>query len=204
LSSREAYGLVDKKLIYDEQDYGLIDFNKTRSAYPESKRVGELLCKSYYSEYGTNVSVARLGYVYGPSITATDSKVIAQFLRSAVNGEDIILKSRGDQRRTYIYLADTVNGILHILSNKNTAGEVYNIANSHSIISIADLADLVAKTGNVKKIMKIPDLEETKGWSSEQDVLLNCDKLEQLKWSPVTGLEAGIRKTLAILKKNRI
>jgi nucleoside-diphosphate-sugar epimerase len=203
LSSREVYGLVPGKTIYAEHDYGLIDFNQLRSAYPESKRAGELLCKSYYDEYKTGVSIARLGYVYGPSITSTDSKVIAQFFHNAVNGKDIILKSKGEQRRTYIYLADAVNGILHILFGMDTAGEVYNIGNSHSVISISNLADLVAETGNVKKVMELPDSEETKSWSPEQDVMLDYSKLEQLGWFPSTGIETGIKKTFAILKKVR-
>jgi nucleoside-diphosphate-sugar epimerase len=201
LSSREVYGLVKGKKIYDESDYGLIDFNQIRSVYPESKRVGELFCRSYFHEYKTAVSIIRLGYVYGSTFTLKDSKVIAQFFRNAVHGNNIVIKSRGIQKRTYIYLTDAVNGILQILFNKFTIGDVYNIANSDSVITISELADIIARTGNVKKILEIPTNDEVKAWSPEQDVLISHDKLERLGWSPVIGIENGIKKTFEILRK---
>jgi nucleoside-diphosphate-sugar epimerase len=204
LSSREVYGLVKGKTIYEESDYGLIDFNQIRSVYPESKRTGELFCRSYYHEYKTAVSIIRLGYVYGPTITPKDSKVIAQFFYNAVHGNDIILKSRGTQKRTYIYLMDAVNGILHVLFNKVTIGNVYNIANSNSVITISELADIIARIGNVQKILKIPNNEEVTAWSPEQDVLINHNKLERLGWSPIIGIEDGVEKTFDMLRKLKI
>lgn len=201
LSSREAYGLVSGKLIYEETDYGLIDFNQIRSVYPESKRIGELFCRSYYHEYKTAVSIIRLGYVYGPTITPKDSKVIAQFFHSAVSGDDIVLKSQGTQKRTYIYLTDAVNGILHVLFNKSIMGDVYNIANSNSIITISELADIIARIGGVRKIIKVADKDEVKTWSPEQDVLINHDKLERLGWAPAVRIENGLKKTFDILCK---
>jgi nucleoside-diphosphate-sugar epimerase len=204
LSSREVYGLVTGKTIYEESDYGLVDFNQIRSVYPESKRIGELFCRSYYHEYKTAVSIIRLGYVYGPTITSKDSKVIAQFFHNAIQGNDIILKSRGTRKRTYIYLTDAVNGILHVLFNKITTGDVYNIANSNSVITISDLADIIARIGNVQKILKIPNNEEITAWSPEQDVLINHNKLERLGWVPIIGIEDGVKKTFNMLRKLNI
>jgi nucleoside-diphosphate-sugar epimerase len=204
LSSREVYGIIQNKEAYTESDYGCIDFNQMRSAYPESKRVGELLCRGYTFEYGIDISIIRLGYVYGPTRTNTDTKVIAQFLNNAINCENIILKSDGKQRRTYIYVADAVNGIITVLFSKKSSGETYNLADLDSIISISDLADIIAEAGKVKKVSQLPTANEIKGWSKAQDVILNCNKLISLGWYPVTNIRQGIVKTITILKQLHI
>ena len=74
----------------------------------------------------------------------SDSKAHAQFIRNALNGENIILKSKGDQRRTYCYVVDAASAIFKILSaGKN--GEIYNISNEKSVASIAEVAKMCAE-----------------------------------------------------------
>jgi nucleoside-diphosphate-sugar epimerase len=201
LSSQETFGTVPGKTIYSEDDYGLINYNDLRSAYPESKRTGELICKSYFIEKNVDVSIIRLGYVFGPTMTETDTKVAAQFLRSVAGGCDIILKSKGEQNRAYIYVSDVIKGILTVLLDKKSAGETYNLANPFSSITISDMADLIAKAGNVKKITQMPQTGESKGWSPKRDAILNCDKLLKLGWHPSVDITTGITITLTILKK---
>jgi nucleoside-diphosphate-sugar epimerase len=201
LSSQETFGLVPDKTVYSEDDFGLINYNDIRSVYPESKRIGELICKSYFIEYNLDVSIIRLGYVFGPTMTETDNKVAAQFFRCAVKGNDIILKSKGEQCRAYTYVSDVAEGILTLLSEKNCAGETYNLANPFSGITISGLADLIAEFGNVKKIMALPASYELKSWSPERNAILNCDKLLKLGWHPTVSIKDGILMTLNILKK---
>jgi nucleoside-diphosphate-sugar epimerase len=201
LSSQETFGLVPGKKIYSEDDFGLVNYNNIRAAYPESKRTGELICKSYFAEYNLDVSIIRLGYVFGPTMTEEDSKVVAQFFRCAANGNDIILKSKGEQRRAYIYVSDVAKGILTVLSEEKSAGQTYNLANPFSSITISSLADLIAKFGNVKKIMYLPTTQELESWSPEQDAVLNCDKLLKIGWHPTVDIKDGIIMTLNIFKK---
>lgn len=70
--------------------------------------------------------IPRLCRVYGPSMLGDDSKALAQFIRKAVNKENIVLKSKGEQYYSYIHVLDAVNAIMCIMSN-GKAGEAYNI-----------------------------------------------------------------------------
>lgn len=197
-SSMEVYGKIDNKYSFSENDYGLINYNEIRSSYPEGKRVAEILCRSYFEEYGVKSIICRLGYIYGPTMINSDSKVIAQFIKNVMNGENIILKSKGEQKRSYCYVADAITGMLIALI-KGKSGEVYNIANSNSIISISDMANLFAYMNNLKVEFKLPDQIERKGFSNSQNSIINESKLKNLGWNPIYNMEKGIKNTLDVL-----
>ena len=94
MSSVEIYGenRGDTEL-FDEKYLGYIDCNTSRAGYPESKRLCESLCQAYILKYDMDIVIGRLSRVYGPTMARDDSKALAQFMRNALNGEDIVLKS---------------------------------------------------------------------------------------------------------------
>lgn len=200
LSTFEVYGKCDKD-IYCETDAGVINFNLFRSCYPESKRTSEILSRSYVDEYKVKVNVARLCSIYGPTMSLQDSKAHAQFLRNALKGEDIVLKSTGAQRRTYCYVIDAITAILTILF-KGSSGYSYNVSNINSIISIADLATLIASLSGKKIVYDLPSKIESKGFSKPQDCILDNSELCKLGWQGLYGIKEGIIETLDILKQD--
>ena len=101
LSTGEIYGENPELASFDEHSFGSIDPMRFRACYPESKRAAETLCASYAQQYGVDALVARLTYTYGPTITKESSRADAQFLRCALEGRDIVLKSPGTQIRSY-------------------------------------------------------------------------------------------------------
>jgi nucleoside-diphosphate-sugar epimerase len=139
-SSNEIYGEnrgdVEK---FDENYCGYIDCNTTRAGYPESKRCGEALCQSYRAQKNLDIVIPRLTRTYGPTILKTDTKALSQFLKNGVLGEDIVLKSSGTQYYSYLYVMDSVAGLLTILL-KGENGGAYNIADDSSDIMLKDLA----------------------------------------------------------------
>jgi len=154
LSSGEVYGNnIDHD--FTEEDLGIVDTKIARSCYPESKRAAETLCVSYNAQYGVDVNVTRLCYVYGPTITDDNSRADAQFLRNALDNKDIIMKSKGEQKRTYCYVADAVSALLYILLNGENA-QVYNIANPNSIVSVAQYAKTLADIAKVNLKFELP------------------------------------------------
>lgn len=197
-STMEVYGEVPGKNIQEEQDYGLINTNLVRSGYPESKRVSELLCRSYADEYGVDVVITRLGYIYGPTMTAADNKVVAQFIRNGLKREDIVLKSKGTQRRSYCYAADTVAGMFCVLFC-GEKGDVYNIANKDSVVTIAEMAQFVADIVSTEVVYSAPDSIEIKGSSEPRDAVLATEKLENLHWRAHFDMRCGLERTLTIL-----
>lgn len=202
LSSQEVYG----KTVEDnrqEDHYGLIDFNQLRMSYPESKRIAELLCKAYHSEHNVNVTIVRPVYIYGASMTKEDSKVVAQFINKAVNNEDIILKSKGEQKRSHCYISDTVCGVFYALFEGESA-EAYNIGNTNSIISIHDLAVLASKCVNKQIIYQVPDEKEQQGYGQVMNAIVDESKLKALGWNPIYRIEEGFKRTVSILKNQEI
>ena len=199
-SSFEVYGKLEQDE-YCEDQYGVIDLNLIRSCYPESKRTAEMLFRSYADEYGVNCVIARLSSIYGPTMKADDSKAHAQFIRNALVGENIVLKSKGSQLRTYCYVMDAVSGILTVLFRGKNRGEAYNVANENSVATIAEVAQTIADYAGTKVVFDIPDAVESKGFSKFQNCVLKTDKLKSLGWSGKYDLKAGINETMVILKE---
>lgn len=194
-SSFEVYGKIEGHDIYKEDDCGILDFQLLRNGYPESKRCAEILLRSYVEEYNVNAVIARLCSIYGPTMKNDDSKAHAQFIRNALNGENIILKSEGLQRRTYCYVIDAVSAIFQILFY-GKVGEVYNVSNENSVASIAEVAEIIAKISGKRVVFDIPSEIEMRGYSKPQDCILDNKKLQSLGWNGKYKLEQGLRETI--------
>lgn len=96
--------------MFDEDYCGFINCNTLRAGYPESKRCGEALCQAYIRQKGLDIVIPRLTRSYGPTMLMSDSKAVSQFIKKGLAGEDIVLKSKGNQYYSYTYVADAVSG----------------------------------------------------------------------------------------------
>ncbi len=193
LSTGEVYGetpLPDEKG-WREEAAGTVDSIQLRACYPESKRAAETLCKSYFEEYGVPVVVARLSYIYGAFVPEKNSRADAQFLRRAVHGEPIVMKSEGKQLRSYCYVKDAVTAILLLLL-KGASGEAYNVANENSVATIREYAETLAHVYGVGIETELATKVEQKGFSKMQREVLNAQKLVQLGWKPNFDLMMGM------------
>ncbi len=197
VSSSEVYGnrLDGNNNPYKEDDYGYVDILNPRACYPNGKRAAETLCASYAMEYGVDYVVVRLGHIYGPSITNSDTRASAEFTRDVISKKDIIMKSAGSQLRSYCYTLDCASAILTVLLNGQSSN-AYNISNKNSIVSIRELAEALAKVGGVKVIYENPTDTEKKGYNLMNNSSLNSDKLEFLGWNAVFDLETGVSSTI--------
>ena len=198
LSTFEVYGNTGND-VYRESDVGIIDFNCLRSCYPESKRSLESLTHCYVIEHKIDANIARLSSIYGPTMLESDSKAHAQFIKNAIVGNNIVLKSKGFKRRTYCYVIDAVTGVLFVLLRGNK-GESYNISNENAIASIAEVAHIVANIAGVKVVYELPSEIEAKGFSKPQNCILNNSKLKSLGWEGYYDVQKGLNETLSILK----
>lgn len=203
LSSVEIYGENRGDVeAFDEKYSGYIDCNTLRANYPESKRLCESLCQCYRNMYGIAVYVARLCRIYGPSVLGEDSKASSQFIRNALNGEDIVLKSKGEQYFSYLYVMDAVSALFTIF-DRGQDGEAYNVSDTSSDIRLKDLAALIAESEGRKVIFDIPSETESKGFSVVTRALLNPSKLKGLGWRARFDIKEGIKRTVGILRSMR-
>ena len=191
VSSGEVYGEGDGS-IFTEQSSGYINILSPRACYPSSKRAAETLCASYCQEYGVEIVIARPCHTYGPHFTESDNRVYAQFIRNALKGEDIVMKSKGEQYRSWIYVVDCAAAILLLLT-KGTSGEAYNVANAESNITIYQLAQKIATLCQRQVMM---DIQEGGNTTPITKAVFSTRKLEQLGWKPLFNMDEGLEHTV--------
>ena len=197
-SSSEIYGTSNEEM--SETNQGVVNTLDIRSCYNESKRASETLCISYSHEHNIDCVIGRFSRVYGPSMIIKDSKALSQFLKNALNGEDIVLKSKGDQLFSYCYVSDAVNAIFYILQFGENCN-AYNISNNLESISLKNIAEIVSSLNNKKVIIDLPSEIEKIGYTRVTKALLPTDKLEKLGWKPTVNIQQGIEATYKILKQ---
>lgn len=194
VSSGEVYGEGDGHIITEKYS-GYIDCLNPRSCYPSSKRTSETLCTSYASEYGVDVVIARPCHIYGPNFTEADNRVYAQFIRNILKGENIVMKSSGEQVRSWCYVVDCVSALLYILL-KGISGEAYNIADPNSVLTIRKLAEMLAEIGDCKVIMDVPSEMEKRGYNPVSKSVLSINKIEGLGWKVSGSMTQKMKKTV--------
>lgn len=201
LSSVEIYGENRGDTDYFDEKYcGVIDCNTLRAGYPEGKRASESLCQAYIRQCGVDVTILRLPRSYGPTMRMTDSKAIAQFIKKGVAGEDIVLKSQGNQLYSYAHVADAVTGILWTLLRGET-GQAYNLGDRSSDITLRDLAEIIAGYAGTKVVFELPEEKERIGYSTATTALMDAEKLKKLGWIPAYDICRGVQETIDILRE---
>lgn len=198
VSSSEIYGERPSNKS-DEKSYGVLDIDNVRLSYAVSKQMCEMICKSYFAEFGSKVLIVRPGHVYGPSASPNDSRVSSSFCYDAARGRDIVLKSNGAQVRSYCYSLDCVSAILFLL-NAGTFGETYNIGAKEKI-SINDMAEIVSSFAGVNLVRLCPAAKEEKSFNPMNDSSLDSNKLESLGFRYCFDVREGFEHTISILKE---
>ena len=128
--------------------------------------------------------------------TKKDSKAVAQFIRNAVDNEDIVLKSKGLQKFSYIYVADAVSGIIKVLLD-GVPGEAYNISADNDNKTLSDYAEYLSSINNKKVIYQI---ENNPNASQAQNALLDNAKIKKIGFIPRYTVIEGLKRTVDIYR----
>ena len=171
-----------------------------RACYPSSKRAAETLCIAYATEYATPVTIARLCHTYGPGFTESDNRVFAQFFRNVLRGEDIVLKSRGEQYRSWLYVVDSAHALLHLLFHGESA-QAYNVADAKGNITIRQLAEQVAAWAKRKVVFDIPATADQGNTTPVTRATFDTSKIEHTGWKPLFDISTGLNHSLETLKE---
>ncbi len=199
-STREVYGKTGEGITsIKESDYGSIDSLEARSCYPESKRIAETLCKSYYVQHGLPFKVVRIAHAYGPGmVIENDGRVMADFIGDVVANRHIVLKSDGSAERAFCYISDAITAIFTVMLNGRDA-EAYNLANETQPLPIGEVARMLVDLFPEKELKVKFDLSQAKsnmGYSKIARVGLDTSKLNALGWTPRVKLEEGLYRTV--------
>lgn len=199
LSTMEVYGYPERGHKVKENEGGSFDSSVVRNCYPLSKQTCESLCAAYASEYGVPTRVLRLTQTFGPGVDYNDGRVFAEFARCAIEKKDIILMTKGETEREYLYTLDAVSAILTVLLNGKD-GEVYTAANEDTFCSIYEMAKMVADMSGINVIIKEQNIEKL-GYANTLHMDLDTSKLKALGWKPDFGLKEMYINLLESLKK---
>ena len=199
ISSSEVYGNKSDNNPFVEDEYGIVDILNPRNSYSESKRAAETLCISYAEEYGLDTVIVRPGHIYGPTASRGDNRVSSMWAYDVAEGKNIVMKSDGSQLRSYTYCLDCASAILKVLLD-GESNNSYNISNQNSVISIKEMAEILAKVGEVKLIIATPDETEKKSYNPMINSSLNSQKLMSLGWQGVFEAREGFEHTVKIIR----
>lgn len=200
VSSGEVYGQPNVNLDGFTEDYcGPLDLSSPRSCYPEGKRAAEVLCQSYISQFGADAVILRPCHLFGPTVTRTDSRAVAEFLWSAADGRDIVMKSVGLLERSHCYVVDAARALLIGLLN-GECGQAYNIADRQYQMRIFDFAERAAQAGGCQVIVQAPSELERAGYSKVRRAVLDASQIEALGWHPQKA--NAIEETVNVLRES--
>lgn len=200
-SSVEVYGNARGEDIFTEEYTGKLNLENARACYPESKRLSEALCLSYMAEHGVDIKIARLSRVFGPTMLLSDTKASSQFIMKALAGEDIVLKSKGEQFFSYTYVADAVKSMLYILLH-GESGKAYNISNKACDVKLKDFAGACACWAGKDVVFDLPSEVEQKGYSVAMQAILDNTQLLSIGFTPLYSFKNSVQRTLDILANN--
>lgn len=201
LSSMEVYGFPEKGTHVTEENVSGLATTIPRNSYPISKQLCECLCCSYAAEYAIPAKVVRLTQTFGPGVSYADARIFAEFARCVIEHKDIVLKTKGETERSYLYTADAVSAILTIML-KGQAGAVYNAANESTYCSISQMAEQVSKIGAVDVRYQTQDVQAL-GYAPTLYMNLDVSKLKSLGWMPKTGLEQMYKRMIEDMQEKR-
>lgn len=202
-SSGAVYGKVTGYSDIEEDNAsGFFDFLADGSVYPESKRCGELICKSYCREYGLKAKSVRIHHTYGPTMDiANDNRAFSEFIRNILANENIVLKSPGLEKRAFCYITDAITSFYAILLDGKD-GESYNIGNPNEFVTIRELAErligLFPEKGLTVEFQNRDDIGYC-SLANTSDVPFSIKKMRTLGWEPKISIEDGFKRTIQFL-----
>lgn len=179
-----------------ESYHGNVNPIGRRACYDEGKRAAETLFFDYRREHDMDIRVARIFNTYGPNMHPFDGRVVSNFIRQAIAGDDITIFSDGSQTRSFCYVSDLVDGLMRLMNVEDFTGPV-NLGNPEER-TILELAEIILElTGSNSSLTTRP--------LPPDDPVRRCPDItlakEQLGWDPTVGIREGLEETIAYFQE---
>jgi len=161
-----------------------------RSVYDEAKRFAEATTMAYLRYHRVDTHIVRIFNTYGPRMQIHDGRVIPNFVRQALRGEDLTVYGKGDQTRSFCYVSDEVEGVVRL--SRSDEHEPVNIGNPSEFTILECAQQVLAVTGSKSKIryeaLPTDDPKQRKPDIGKARRLLD--------WEPKVAFDAGLRMSL--------
>ncbi len=190
-STSEVYG--DPQVHPQPEDYrGSVNPIGPRACYDEGKRAAETLFMDYYRSNGINIRIVRIFNTFGPRMHPFDGRVISNFIRQALRGEEITLFGDGTQTRSFCYRDDLVEGMMRMMNGPDEFIGPVNLGNPTEF-SIHELAQIIIELTGAKSRIVYQPLPEDDPQRRQPEISL---AKQRLGWEPVVPLRAGLETTI--------
>lgn len=188
-STSECYGDPEQHP-QKETYWGHVNPIGPRSVYDEAKRFAEAATMAYRRHHKVNTRIVRIFNTYGPRLQLNDGRVISNFMKQALRGEDLTVYGDGSQTRSFCYVSDEIEGILRL--SRSHEHLPVNIGNPDEFTVVDCARKVLEITGSSSKIRFAP--------IPEDDPKKRCPDItkarELLGWKPTIDLATGLRLSL--------
>ncbi len=189
-STSEVYG--DPEVHPQREDYrGSVNPIGPRACYDEGKRAAETLFMDYHRMNRVDIRIVRIFNTYGPRMHPFDGRVVSNFIRQALAGEDITIFGDGTQTRSFCYRDDLVEGLIRMMNQADEIGPV-NLGNPDEF-TITQLAEIILKLTHSRSKIVYEPLPTDDPTRRRPDIGLAQQTLD---WTPTVPLREGLQKTI--------
>jgi dTDP-glucose 4,6-dehydratase len=193
-STSECYG---DPLEHPQKEtyWGNVNSIGPRSVYDEAKRFTEAVTMAYHRYHKVDTRIVRIFNTYGPRLQLNDGRVVSNFMKQALRGEDLTVYGDGSQTRSFCYVSDEIDGFLRL--SKSSEHLPVNIGNPNEFTILECAQHVLKVTGSKSKIAYEP-LPQDDPKQRRPDIT----KAKQLLgWEPKIDLEQGLRMSLDYFRK---
>ena len=178
-----------------ESYWGNVNPIGPRSVYDESKRFTEAVTMAYHRYHNLDTRIVRIFNTYGPRMQLNDGRVIPNFTKQALRGEDLTVYGDGNQTRSFCYVTDEIEGFLRLA--KSVEHFPVNIGNPTEFTILECAQRVLAVTQSESKIRYEP--------LPQDDPKQRCPDITKartlLGWEPKIDLETGLRLSLDYFRR---
>lgn len=190
-STSEVYG--DPEVHPQPESYrGNVNPIGPRACYDEGKRAAETLFMDYHRMNRVDVRIVRIFNTYGPRMHPYDGRVVSNFIRQALSGQNISIFGDGSQTRSFCYRDDLVEGMIRMMNDPNDFIGPVNLGNP-SEFTIKQLAEIVLEMTDSKSKLVYEPLPA-------DDPVRRCPDItlakKHLNWTPQVPLRKGLSATI--------
>jgi UDP-glucuronate decarboxylase len=171
-----------------------------RACYDEGKRAAETLFFDYHRANRVNIRVVRIFNTYGPRMHPFDGRVVSNFIRQALQGENITIFGDGSQTRSFCYVDDLIDGIMLMMNGPDDFVGPVNLGNPVEF-TIKELAEHVIQLTGARSRLVHKPLPQDDTVQRQPEISLARDKLG---WEPKVPLTDGLIKTINFFKSVNI
>jgi dTDP-glucose 4,6-dehydratase len=193
-STSECYG---DPLEHPQKEtyWGNVNTIGPRSVYDEAKRFSEALTMAYHRYHALDTRIVRIFNTYGPRMQLNDGRVIPNFMKQALRGDDLTVYGDGKQTRSFCYVTDEIDGFLRL--SKTEEHFPVNIGNPNEFTVLECAKRVIEVTGSKSKIRyeKLPQDDP----KQRQPDISKARKL--LGWEPKITLDAGLEMSLEYFRE---